>query len=43
MQLQINENAITVPALEFEESWFRTIINESKVTYIQKLKDKPIC
>ena len=33
MQLQISENAITVPASEFEEGWFRTISNESKVTY----------
>ena len=43
MQLQISENAITAPALEFEECWFRTISNESKVAYIQNLKDKPIC
>ena len=43
MQLQISENALTVPAPEIEEGWFRTISNESKVTYIQKLKDKSIC
>ena len=43
MQLQISENALTVPAQEFEEGWLRTISNESKVTYIQKLKDKSIC
>ena len=43
MQLQISENAINLPALEFEEGWFRTISNESKVTYIQNLKDKSIC
>ena len=42
MQLQISENVLTVPAPEFEEGWFRTINNESKVTYIQKLKDKSI-
>ena len=35
MQLQISENAITVPAPEFEEGWFRTISNESKVTYTE--------
>ena len=43
MQLQISENAITVSAPEFEEGWFRTISNESKVIYIQNLKDKSIC
>ena len=43
MQLQISENAITVSAPEFEEGWFCTISNESKVTYIQNLKDKCIC
>ena len=43
MQVQISENAITVPAPEFEEGWFRTISNESKVTYIQNLRDKSIC
>ena len=37
MQLQISENAMTVPAPEFEEGWFPTISNESKVTYIQNL------
>ena len=43
MQLQISENAVTVPALEFEEGWFRTISSESKVTYIRNLKDKYFC
>ena len=38
-KIQISENAVTVPAPEFEEGWFRTISSESKVTYIQKLKD----
>ena len=33
MQLQISENAIIVPAPEFEGAWCRTISNESKVTY----------
>ena len=42
MQLQISENAITVPAPAFDEGWFRTISNESKVTYIQKRRDKSI-
>ena len=42
MQLQIIENVITVPALEFEEGWLCTISNESKVTYIQNLKDNSI-
>ena len=32
MQLEISESAITVPAPEFEEGWFPTISNESKVT-----------
>ena len=32
MQLEVSENAITVPAPEFEEGWFPTISNESKVT-----------
>ena len=43
MQLQISENALTVPGPEFEEGWFCTIINESKVTYIENLKDESIC
>ena len=42
-KIQISENAVTVPAPESEEGWFRTISSESKVTYIQKLKDKSIC
>ena len=42
MQLQISENAITVPGPKFEKGWFRTISNESKVTYIQNLKDESI-
>ena len=43
MQLQISENAITVPGPEFEEGWFHTISNESKVTYIQNRRDKSTC
>ena len=43
MQLQISENAMTAHAPEFEEGWFRAISNESKVTYIQNLRDKSIC
>ena len=35
MQLQISEIAITVSVPEFEEGWFHTISNESKVTCIQ--------
>ena len=35
MQLQISENAITVPVPAFDKGWFHTISNESKVTYIQ--------
>ena len=31
MQLQIKKNALTVPAPEFEEGWFLTISNGSKV------------
>ena len=42
MQLQISENAITVPAPAFDEGWFRTISNKSKVTYIQNRRDKSI-
>ena len=42
MQLQISENPVIVPVPEFEEGWFRTISSESKVTYIQNLKDKSI-
>ena len=40
MQLQISQN---VRAPEFDEGWFSTISSESKVTYIQNLKDKSIC
>ena len=43
MQLHISENALTALAPESEEGWFRTISNESKVKYIQKLRDKSIC
>ena len=43
MQLQISENAMTVPVPEFEEGWFRTISNESEVTYILNQRDKSIC
>ena len=42
MQLQISQNPIIAPVPQFEEGWFRTISNESKVTYIQNLKDKSI-
>ena len=42
MPLQISENAITVPVPAFDEGWFRTISNESKVTYIQNRRDKSI-
>ena len=31
MQFQISENAITAPVPKFEEGWFCTISNESKV------------
>ena len=43
MQLQISENAITVPEPEPEEGWFRTISSKSEVTYIQNFKNKSLC
>ena len=43
MQLQIRENAITVPALKFEGDCFRTVCNESKATFISSKINKYIC